>query len=383
MTTIEDILAKHIQVLRDFRSGKIPFEAFAWQPEEDDDGDEEDVNELARYRLLIALQYDPQPDDEPLLRRLMEEEIKMHANADYQGLYYSLRVVASLLVRFRNPENIPLFICAKLSNFDTHAGFDYQYIISAGLEKSFEYVQTQSPDWAERFYDFMGPSLEECYLEPDELDYWNDYIREDFGPEMKFESIEDEIYLAGELQEEEFEAQKIREWLAIPREWNKDLLRRKADYLSDLDDIEGLLAVKRELLSMQEKPWDRVAYGMDLTRLMLENDNPEDAWGCMQEAISQLKEVADWERVGLGRSLTEMVFDIVRHEKSPENIRREAYQWGLNAVPGLGKLYYNLLEKITEAAEVMKDEPNFIHFGDAMRQERADTDAMLKRLKEL
>ena len=102
-----------------------------------------DSNGLRRYALIIQLQNDKtvSEEDKEFLEFLMHQEIGMHRNHPYQGVYESMDILAYLLAKFKDVNHIALFEQAKLCNFDTYYGVDTEYLFSAGIEETIRYVE--------------------------------------------------------------------------------------------------------------------------------------------------------------------------------------------------------------------------------------------------
>lgn len=122
---------------------EVDIKQFAYEEAFDGEGDSYDQNRVKRFQLIIAIQYDRDEHDEALLEELFKQEIRMHEEAPFQGLYPSISLCAHLLAQFRNPSHVWLFTNAKLANFDTFLGFDYQYVVPLGLRKHIDMWRIQ------------------------------------------------------------------------------------------------------------------------------------------------------------------------------------------------------------------------------------------------
>lgn len=123
--------------LDQIKSSRKSWKAFSY--EKDDDG--EDANYLKRYALAIELQYCYTPDDKELIKFLLEQEVLNRRNAPFQGLSISLTLLSYLLATYREPEHVWLFEQAKYANFDTYCGYDSEFIFSAGIEATCDYLE--------------------------------------------------------------------------------------------------------------------------------------------------------------------------------------------------------------------------------------------------
>lgn len=117
------LLEEYIKTLNQIRSEEIKITDFL--------GDT-DVDETNRYRLLVALQYDHQTSDESILLELFKTEIETNRNNPMQGVGTGLVLCAYLLSAYERPQYCEYFLQAKQANFDTHCGFDLEFLLSAG-----------------------------------------------------------------------------------------------------------------------------------------------------------------------------------------------------------------------------------------------------------
>ncbi len=87
-----------------------------------------DSNEKFRYSLFLELQYDHHEADHELIRCLFEQEIIARERDTFQGISKSLWLGAFLLAKYKDPSDIALLLRAKNANFDTHCGFDIEFV---------------------------------------------------------------------------------------------------------------------------------------------------------------------------------------------------------------------------------------------------------------
>src|SRR5262249_41770270 len=120
-----------------------------------------DLHAVARYRVLIGLQYDLQPNDQALVEYLFDQEVLYHSASPLAGLFQSLLLASYLLATYRDPRTLGRFWAAMCANFDTHCGLDQLYLLSAGVEPTLEVAYSADvpgvpPAAVERLLNYLG-----------------------------------------------------------------------------------------------------------------------------------------------------------------------------------------------------------------------------------
>jgi hypothetical protein len=105
-----------------------------------------DLNRVARFGVLWALQYDRRPDDLPLLRFLLGQEITRCQETIPLGLASDLELAGFLVCEHRQLDDVWLHWRAKNISFDTALGYRTPYLLTAGVEATAEAVR-QLPHW--------------------------------------------------------------------------------------------------------------------------------------------------------------------------------------------------------------------------------------------
>lgn len=351
------MLEKHLQTLASVRAGQIDRDAFAYQEAFDEEGHSYDVNRLRRFRLLLALQYDRSERDESLLQVLIKQEIMMHRRAPFQGLYPSLSLCAHLLDRFQNPGNVWLFTQAKLSNFDTHCGFDLHYLVSAGIEETYRYVAEAEHECKSTFYEYLGENAENCRINLAALTRWKEATEKQYPSQWNDENLEDVIQLAVDLGEKEILQEKIKGWKSRQRAWNESNLKQLVAYERYSDNVAGVIAAQEELLTFKKGDWEIASQLHSLSKSYLKLDKTDAAWSKIDTARKYLQQIPDWKQVGLGRMIVETVFEIVLSINDANHATSQvAYGWAVEQIKELKEPHLNLLQKAAEAADVMGDQ---------------------------
>lgn len=374
------MIEKYIEILRLLRNNEIDISDFQYRAAIDSEGHSYDENHRKRFQLLISLQYDRTKNDQPLLQELLRQEIEMHRKAPFQGLFPSIQLNSFLLSTFRNPENIWLFLDAKRANFDTHCGFDSEYLISGGIKQTFDLVDKSNNESKKDFYEYIGKTIESLEITENDLKTWLTNKSLEFNDKPALENIEDEIQLAIDLDEKDILKKKILEWTESLKTWNDQTLRKLSYYEGLVDNVTGQISANEKLFEIKSSDRDKASSLQTLSQLYLKSNNPVVAWEKIKLAQSYLIRIHDWKEVGLGRFVVENAFDVVLCINDSNNlIVKEAFTWAIKEVHNMKNIHHNLLEKTGKAAELMGDIKSRDKFFGILEVKRAKLDKMLKR----
>jgi hypothetical protein len=148
----------------------------AWQHLRYERGpDGEDTNEAARGEVLSTLHRGHTPEDLPLLRFLVEQEVLCRRNSE--GLGEQAALAGFLLAEHRQPEDVWRHFAIKRANFDAGCAYDVEHLLAAGVEATVEHVRASDhPDRDAVLNLNLNLSLDE-----DDLLEWFEHRREWFG----------------------------------------------------------------------------------------------------------------------------------------------------------------------------------------------------------
>ncbi len=374
------MIEKYIDILRQLRNNEIDISDFHYKASINSEGHSYDENQRKRFQLLIALKYDRTKNDQPLLQDLLRQEIEMHRKAPFQGLFPSIQLNSFLLSTFRNPENIWLFLDAKRANFDTHCGYDSEYLISSGIKQTFDLVDKSNNESKKDFYEYIGKSIDSIEITENDLKTWLTNKSSEYNDKPELENIEDEIQLAIDLDEKDILKKKIREWTESLKTWNDQTLYQLSYYEGLVDNVAGQISANEKLFEIKSSDWDKATCLQTLSQLYLKSNNPIVAWEKIKLAQTYLSRISDCKEVGLGRFIVENAFDVVLCINDSNNlIVKEAFAWAIKEVNNMKNLHHNLLEKTGKASELMGDIKSRDKFFRILEVERAKLDKMLNR----
>jgi hypothetical protein len=180
------------------------------------DKDAATSNHYKRLRLNIAIYNDQQPSDYDIAKFLFIEESKWRKapeDGNVDNLYFS----AFILSLFKNPENIWIYHDTKNIDFDSGIGFDGEYLVAAGIEKTYAYLETTDHINKNKVLEYLGETVDNCKYTQEEVDEWvistKNYFRCYSYP------ISDEQYFLYATDEKDLFLAKLPEWIDQHRNW--------------------------------------------------------------------------------------------------------------------------------------------------------------------
>jgi hypothetical protein len=210
------------------------------------DKDAPSSNHYKRLRLNIALYNDLQPSDYEIAKFLFMEESKWRKapkDGEVDNLYFS----AFILSLFKNPENIWIYHDTKNIDFDSSIGFDGEYLVAAGIEKTYAYLETTDHIHKKKLLEYIGETVDTCNYSQEEIDEWEASTKNYFR--CYSYPIPDEQYFLYATDEKELFLVKLPEWINQPRSWTYaeiSLFKTYAEYSGD-----KLLQVKAAELAVK------------------------------------------------------------------------------------------------------------------------------------
>jgi len=333
-----------IKELNRIRSNKVLWEELTWKKA--GDGEEYfDKNATKRAKVLFALQWDLQPNDEDLLRFLFTEEIKDRNEDPFQGGSEALSTGGYLLASFKNPANVWLLAEAKSANFDTHCGFDYQHLLSAGVQATFAYVENQDHPIKEYFQQFF-PDLATCSLSQKDIDQWHQHKQAFYLTTPPENDVKYWLEVALEI-EDMATAQELTKKLETQSDESLDSLSDLKFYKEQIEDYAGAIVLANKILAKTDNP---TLYNYTyLVKLHLKNNDPAAAWQTIQETLKVFDALNAFDQ----QKINTLAIDVVLTSTGSESFALEAYSMGIKNMDK--KLAFVTLEKYLQATQLMED----------------------------
>lgn len=285
-------------------------------------GDVED-----RPPVLWGLQYDLRPDDHDLVRRLAAAEAEDRANDDFQGHTDDTELTGFLLASYRDVSDVWLHWDLKRANFDTWSGYDVEYVVSAGVAETLEFVRAS--DHPER--DAVLERLADV-REVDLAKWWRrkqSWFPADPADESPLTWFDRAVDLGRPAE--------ARAWLerwSEGRDRDEETLTVLRGRYADLGAHAEAAAAQRGLLVFARDAWSRASALRTLARHERLAGRHEEAWSALRDCEAALADVPEWREVGLGRYYAEELFTLARDASG--DLARTAFEAAERAaVPGL------------------------------------------------
>lgn len=361
----EELLNKLVRI----RNNKTEWEKLKNSPKQNPD-EYEDSNYQNREEILIALQFHRKDKDEELIKFLFEEEIKDRRKDPFQGNTESLNRAGHLLATFKKPKYVWLFLKAKNANFDTHCGFDWEHILSAGVKKTFEYVEKSNQSEKEDFYEFF-PNEKECELSESDITQWHQNKSIDFPNNPNEEDIEFWIDIALSISNTE-EAKRLINKFESHVNKNEESLRALKYYKGRIKDFAGQIEIIEQLIKKPYYEHNIIADYFELSKVYLENNQAKKSWETIQTAI----EKCDLSNKYMKGLFSEQAVKIVMNSNLSKQDLESIYDFAMNNYGNILPLVK--LEEYYECAKKMKDEKNQKLFHERYKEEKKRIDEMMK-----
>ena len=230
-----------------------------------------DANYTNRLKVLLAM-YNREDRDaphyEPIVRRLLVNEIIDRETNSFQGIGDALYYAVFLLQKYERERDQILFQQAKEANFDTYAGFDSELILETYLF---------SKDTAD---------LEDC------------------------------INIASELGEDMYLSLFIDLWIKDQTDWNKENLRALVYHEKWRNHAEGEIEALKKLTEMEKTEGNSHNYcstASSLAEKLIETGRLDEAWETMVTIIPLITKKEEWFLYGLGRNIISACIHIIFH----------------------------------------------------------------------
>lgn len=313
-----------------------------------EDNDFEDANHMKRYALAIELQYSCNSNDKELVKFLMEHEVESRMNDPYQGIGSSLIILSYLLAKFREPENVWLFEKAKCANFDTYCGYDSEFIFSAGVEATCNYLENQKITEDHAYLFKNKDNLREIYTESD-IQKFFERMKHEIPDRIEEESTISLLTRAIEFGDYE-EGEHIFSLLEKEGQLNAQTLYY---YAKDLKNYEKAIYYQSKHLEKVEKTWDKVSSLHNIAIMYCFNNDYIRAFETAKRWDEMLGELSSWKETGLGLMLTETWFDICLglDEQNNKQLALISFKKGDDMLNHIKNHSLNLLKKANMCCE--------------------------------
>lgn len=202
MTTEE----KYIKLLNDIRKDFSLLENYRFNK------DVENSNHFEQLCINIAIYNDLEQSDYEIAKFLFLEENKWRRSpkdGEVDNLYFS----AFVLTLFERPESIWLFLNSKNIDFDSYIGFDGEYLIALGVEKTYDYLSKVENPNKNDLLKYIGETRKSCWYSEELIEKWNE-LKENYFSTYKFPAGDELCFLINEKKTRSNIPQTVRlQWL--------------------------------------------------------------------------------------------------------------------------------------------------------------------------
>jgi hypothetical protein len=322
-----------------------------------------DLNAAKRNEAFIALQFDLQKADEAFLQYLFQEEIYDRQKDPFQGISSALRRGGYLLSTFKNPENVWLFLQAKTANFDTNCGFDWEFLVSAGIDETFDFVEKSDNSLKKTFFDYVNDSST-LLSEENHLLQWEKAYQETYPKERRETDYVFWMDIALSLNNLA-QAKAILAKFETQNDSSKPFLESLKYYKHAIKDWTGEIEIAERLLQFEKDTRLKAFKYAEIVDLYIQNKEKKKAWFSIQKALAEL---IDLDNIGKF-NLSYAALELIAICDGDENFLKDCYafikdniRWSYLSIVQLEKLLY--------AAQIMKDEKDTQKFSSLLNEEK-------------
>lgn len=305
-------------------------------------------NYMKRYALAIQLQYNCSLNDKELVKFLMENEIKDRENDPFQGVGDSLFLLSYLLAKFKDVSNVWLFERAKCANFDTACGYDERFIFSAGVDATCNYIKNFNITEDNRYIYENRHNLDNVYKDTDIVRLFKQ-MKQWFPDKLENEKID--TLLIRSIDFEDYDESK--RLFEIYEKTNSSDIDKLFSYSKDLKEYNKAISYQKKIFEKADNAWDKVSSLLIIANLHCLSDDYCSAFqvACHWDKI--LYTFDSWKNSGLGRKLTESLFDICLGlcDQKNKDLAHQAFEQGDRMVSKIESYHYNLLKKANRCCE--------------------------------
>ncbi|MGG4213962.1 hypothetical protein [Paenibacillus sp. FSL L8-0638] len=307
---LDQMMAPYDKMLQSLISDHADFSKVDYLEQHSEEYGKSDANYTNRLKVLLAM-YNREDRDsphyEPIVRRLLVNEIIDRETNSFQGIGDALHYAVFLLQKYEREQDQILFQQAKKANFDTYAGFDPELILETYLF---------SKDTAD---------LEDC------------------------------INIASELGEDVYLSLFIDLWIREQTDWDKENLRTLVYHERWRNHPEGEIEALKKLAEMEkieENSSNYCSTASSLAEKLIETGRWDEAWETMATIIPLITKEKEWFLYGLGRNIITACIHIIMHFGAKSRQATSLWQTikgGLQpAANNMGTIQYQLAVSVSK-----------------------------------
>jgi hypothetical protein len=297
----ERLLQAPRESLQRARRDRSTWEELAFAPALAGQGQAYDLNRAARFGVLWALQYDRRPDDLPLARFLLTQEIIRYEETVPSGLAPDLELAGFLVCEHRQLDDVWLHWRAKNISFDTALGYRTPYLLTAGVEATAEAVRASShPDRERILHEILGvrnpdgtPRYTDALVEE-----WLDAQRARFPASPAAENLRTWASHAARLGERDVSRRFLLAWASSqPRA--EATLNTLQFHLAQLGFLTEAIEVQKEAVANTGAGRLKASKLLTLVELQRQSGDFTGAWESLRDCAGDMPPDPFWKKAGL------------------------------------------------------------------------------------
>ncbi|MEV1121042.1 hypothetical protein AB0I91_38815 [Actinosynnema sp. NPDC049800] len=295
------------------RRDRSTWAELAFAPARNDQGHAYDLNREARFGVLWALQYDRRPQDLPLLRFLLQQEISRYRQTVPSGLAPDLQLAGFLVAEHRRLDDVWLHWQAKNISFDTALGYRAHHLLTAGVDATVEAVRSSShPDRERILHEIASPR------NPDGTPHYTDAVVEEwleaqrarFPSDPAAESLRTWANHATRLGEHDASRRFLLAW-ADHQPRTEHTLNTLQFHLAQLGFLDEAIEVQKEAVAVAGPGWTRAVGLLTLVELQRRSGDFTHAWETLRECAGAMPSDRSSKEAGLWRHFVRAHFQLV------------------------------------------------------------------------
>jgi hypothetical protein len=297
----ERLLQAPRESLQRARRGRSTWEELAFAPALAGQGQAYDLNRAARFGVLWALQYDRRPDDLPLARFLLRQEIIRYEETVPSGLAPDLELAGFLVCEHRQLDDVWLHWRAKNISFDTALGYRTPYLLTAGVEATAEAVRASSRPDRERILheilDARNPDGTPHFTDA-LVGEWLEAQRARFPASPAAENLKTWANHAARLGDRDVSRRFLLAWAGSqPR--TEATLNTLQFHLAQLGFLTEAIEVQKEATANAENGRRKASKLLTLIKLQRQSGDFTGAWQSLRDCAGNMPSDPFWKQAGL------------------------------------------------------------------------------------
>jgi len=299
-------LAEGLALLTRLRAQPAEWQRVAFTPRGKLGRGRADVHAGARLQLAWAIQHDSCPTDAALLRFALAEEVKWRAEDPGQGIGETLEILAGIVARERNVQNVWTLARAKRANFDAACGFDIEHAFAAGVAETLAYVRESAHPDRNQVLELLTPYVEAHGVTEELVAAW---LLRAPGTLPTDRRQNADIWFDRALAIKRSDAARafLDEWVEASSP-STETSRALVWKLEQLECWREASVARRQLFQQAQEPFDRASQACAIARAERLAGAPGLALAWLKTAASLHAEHPKWRELGLARQLVDECF---------------------------------------------------------------------------